>query len=121
MRGLVFLTGRSKDGIISGGINIAPAEIEAAAAQHPAVDRVVVVGVPSDRWGETPVVVAVPRAGWEFTFNDLLRHCRSVLTSYKRPTAAGLIDTFPTTGIGKTAKNAVRTMIADGIIRLVRV
>ncbi|MGH3518494.1 MAG: class I adenylate-forming enzyme family protein [Haloechinothrix sp.] len=120
-RGLVFLTGRSKDLIISGGINIAPMEIEAVASQHPAVERVIVVGVPSGRWGETPVVVAVPRPGWEFTSDDLLSHCRSLLSSYMRPTGAALIDAFPTTGIGKTAKDAVRKMIADGKISLVRV
>lgn len=120
-RGLVFLTGRRKDIIISGGINIAPCEIEAVAAQHPAVERVIVVGVPSERWGETPVVVAVPRAGWEFTSEELLSHCRSQLTSYMRPTGAGLVDAFPTTGIGKTAKDAVKRMIIDGKVSLVRV
>ncbi|MFI9837507.1 class I adenylate-forming enzyme family protein [Nonomuraea sp. NPDC051941] len=120
-RGMVFLTGRSKDIIISGGINIAPVEIEAVAAQHPAVERAIVVGVPSDRWGETPVVVAVPRRGSALTADDLLAHCRSLLTSYKRPTGAGLIDILPTTGIGKAAKDAVRKMIADGEITLVRI
>ncbi|MFF2852574.1 class I adenylate-forming enzyme family protein [Streptomyces sp. NPDC058001] len=120
-RGLVFLTGRSKDIIISGGINIAPVEIEDIAAQHPAVERVLVVGIPSARWGETPVVVAVPRAGRPLTADELLHHCRDRLTGYKRPTGAGLIDTFPTTGIGKTAKDAVRKMIVDGKIRIVRV
>ncbi|WPB87806.1 class I adenylate-forming enzyme family protein [Streptomyces malaysiensis] len=120
-RGLVFLTGRSKDVIISGGINIAPAEIEAVAARHPAVERVVVVGVRSERWGETPVVVAVPRPGRTVTADELLDHCRSRLVGYKRPTGAGLIDSLPTTGIGKAAKDAVRKMITDGKIRLVRV
>lgn len=120
-RGLVFLTGRSKDIIISGGINIAPVEIEAVAAQHPAIERAIVVGVPSERWGETPVVVAVPRPGWGFTSDDLLSHCRSQLTGHMRPTGAGLIDAFPTTGIGKAAKEAVKKMIVDGKISLVRV
>ncbi|SEE73700.1 class I adenylate-forming enzyme family protein [Jiangella alba] len=120
-RGLVFLTGRSKDIIISGGINIAPAEIEAVAARHPSVERAVVVGVPSERWGETPVVVAVPRPGRALTADDLLSHCRSLLSSYKRPTGAGLIDALPTTGIGKTAKDTVRKMIVDGKINVVRV
>ncbi|WP_419999948.1 class I adenylate-forming enzyme family protein [Streptomyces boninensis] len=119
-RGMVFLTGRSKDIIISGGINIAPAEIEAVAAAHPAVERVVVVGIPSARWGETPVVVAVPRPGRAVTSAALLDHCRSRLAGFKRPTGAGLIDSFPTTGIGKTAKDAVRRMIVDGKISLVR-
>jgi len=120
-RGLVYLTGRSKDIIISGGINIAPVEIEAVASQHPAVERAVVVGVASDRWGETPVVVAVPRRGSALTPDDLLSHCRSLLSSYKRPTGAGLVDAFPTTGIGKTAKDAVEKMVVDGKIAIVRI
>ncbi|SDU46705.1 class I adenylate-forming enzyme family protein [Jiangella alkaliphila] len=120
-RGMVYLTGRSKDIIISGGINIAPAEIEAVAARHPAVERAIVVGVPSERWGETPVVVAVARPSSALTAGDLLAHCRSLLTTYKRPTGAGLIDSLPTTGIGKTAKDAVKKMIVNGEIDLVRI
>lgn len=120
-RGLVFLTGRSKDVIISGGINVVPAEIEAVASQHPAVERVLVVGVPSERWGETPVVVAIARTGAALTPEDVLSHCRTVLTGHMRPTGAGLVDAFPTTGIGKAAKDEVRKMIMNGKIRLVRV
>ena len=80
-RGRVFLTGRLKDLIISGGLNIAPAEIEAVACEHPGVVSAVVVGIPDDRWGETPVVVAVPARGNGVAARDVLQHCRRELTS----------------------------------------
>lgn len=119
-QGLLYLTGRKKDIIISGGINISPAEIETVACRHPAVERATVVGVPSSQWGETPVVIAVARAGAALSPNDLLDHCRSRLGGYKRPTAAGVVDSLPTTGIGKTAKDAVRRQILNGEIDVVR-
>ncbi|WP_445259241.1 class I adenylate-forming enzyme family protein [Nocardioides aurantiacus] len=118
-RGLVFLTGRRKDIIISGGINISPGEIEAVAGTHPGVQEAVVVGIPSDRWGETPVVVAVARPNQALSAHELVRHCRTHLSSFKKPSAAALVPQLPTTGIGKADKATVRKMIADGVIDLV--
>jgi acyl-CoA synthetase (AMP-forming)/AMP-acid ligase II len=119
-RGRVFLTGRLKDLIISGGLNIAPAEIEAVACEHPGILTAVVVGVPDDRWGETPVVVAVPARGNGVAARDVLHHCRRALTPFKRPSAAALVDELPATGIGKSAKAVIRRQILDGEIELVR-
>jgi acyl-CoA synthetase (AMP-forming)/AMP-acid ligase II len=119
-RGRVFLTGRLKDLIISGGLNVAPAEIEAVACEHPGVLTAIVVGIPDERWGETPVVVAVPARGNGVAARDVLHHCRRELTSFKRPSAAALVDALPSTGIGKSAKAVVRQQILDGEIALVR-
>ncbi len=119
-RGRVFLTGRLKDLIISGGLNVAPAEIEAVACEHPGILTAVVVGIPDERWGETPVVVAVPARDNGVAASDVLRHCRRELTSFKRPTAAALVDVLPATGIGKSAKAVIRQQILDGEIDLVR-
>ena len=118
--GRVFLTGRLKDLIISGGLNVAPAEIEAVACEHPGILTAVVVGIPDERWGETPVVVAVPARGNGIAADDVLRHCRESLTSFKRPSAAALVDALPSTGIGKSAKSVIRRRILDGEIELVR-
>ena len=118
-RGLLFLTGRQKDIIISGGFNVAPAEIESIAFDHGGLQEVIVVGVKSERWGETPVVVAVPKADSGVSAHELLDHCRTKLSSFKRPSAAALVDSIPTTGIGKSDKATVRRMIADGEITLV--
>jgi len=119
-RGRVFLTGRLKDLIISGGLNIAPAEIEAVACEHPGILTAVVVGIPDDRWGETPVVVAVPTRDNGVAARDVLHHCRRELTPFKRPSAAALVDVLPATGIGKSAKAVIRQQILDGEIALVR-
>ena len=119
-RGRVFLTGRLKDLIISGGLNVAPAEIEAVACEHPGILTAVVVGIPDDRWGETPVVVAVPARDNGVAARDVLHHCRRELTSFKRPSAAALVDVLPATGIGKSAKAVIRQQILDGEIALVR-
>ena len=119
-RGFIHLTGRLKDIIISGGINIAPREIEDVASSCPGVESAIVIGIPSATWGETPIVIGVPRRGHPLTPEELLAHCRQGLSGYKRPTGAGLVDRIPTTGIGKAAKDLIRQMILNGEIRLVR-
>jgi acyl-CoA synthetase (AMP-forming)/AMP-acid ligase II len=118
--GLLHLKGRLKDLIISGGMNIVPAEIELTACRHPRVATAAVVGVPDPRWGETPVVVAVPTSGNTLTPADVLAFCRAELAGYKRPTAAGLVDSLPQTGIGKIAKGVLRDRVMSGEIPVVR-
>jgi acyl-CoA synthetase (AMP-forming)/AMP-acid ligase II len=118
--GLLFLSGRLKDVIISGGLNIVPAEIEAVACRHPQVAVAAVVGIPDARWGETPVVVAVPTPGATITAGDVLEHCRHGLASFKRPSGAALVEVLPVTGIGKSAKTVIRQQVLDGTIALVR-
>jgi acyl-CoA synthetase (AMP-forming)/AMP-acid ligase II len=120
-RGRVYLTGRLKDIIITGGLNVAPAEIEAIACHHPGVGAAAVVGIPDLRWGETPVVVGVARDGnGGLTADSLLQHCRQGLKGFKRPSAAAVVESLPSTGIGKIAKNLLRDQIVRGEIALVR-
>lgn len=118
--GQVRLTGRLKDLIISGGLNIAPGELEAAACRHPNVAAAAAVGIPDERWGETPVIVAVAASGHPLTPAELLEHCRSQLSRYKRPSAAAIVPHLPQTGIGKSAKAAIREAIVRGEVELVR-
>jgi fatty-acyl-CoA synthase len=118
--GQVRLTGRLKDLIISGGLNIAPAELEAAACRHPRVAAAAAVGIPDERWGETPVIVAVAASGNQLTPAELLEHCRSQLAGYKRPSAAAIVPQLPQTGIGKSAKSAIRDAVLRGEVELVR-
>lgn len=119
-QGRVYLTGRLKDIIISGGLNVAPAEIEAFACHHPAVGAAAVVGVPHARWGETPIVIGVPREGESLDAAVLLDYCRQGLKGFKRPSAAAVVPALPSTGIGKIAKNLLRDQIVKGEISIVR-
>ena len=118
--GALMLTGRLKDLIITGGMNVAPAEIEAVACRHPSVASAVVVGIPDSRWGETPVVVAVGQPGAQLLPGELLAFCRDRLADYKRPSGAALVDRLPLTGIGKSAKGLIRQQVLDGEVELVR-
>ncbi len=119
-RGWLHLTGRLKDIIISGGLNVAPAEIEAFACHHPEVGAAAVVGIPDERWGETPVVIGVARNGAPLTPEALLDYCRHGLKGFKRPTAAAVVDALPSTGIGKIAKQILRDQIVNGELSIVR-
>ncbi len=116
--GRLHLTGRLKDVILSGGFTISPAELEAVACRHPAVASASVVGVPDDRFGETPAVLAVPYAGATVSATEVLAHCRSSVSSFKRPSAAAIVDSLPVTGIGKLAKRPLREAIERGEIEL---
>ena len=118
--GYLRLTGRLKDLIISGGLNIAPAEIEAVACRHPRVAAAAVVGIPDPDWGETPIVVAVPANGDSVSAAEVLEFCRAQLTGFKRPSGAALMDALPVTGIGKSSKSEIRRRIIDGELILVR-
>jgi acyl-CoA synthetase (AMP-forming)/AMP-acid ligase II len=103
--GFLYLTGRSKDMIIRGGVNIYPAEIEQTLATHPAVVEVAVVGWPSQERGEEVAAFVVCRAG--VTEQDLLAHCRGSLAPYKIPRGIFIIDQLPKSGLGKVLKPAL--------------
>lgn len=106
--GYLFLTDRIKDMIISGGENIYPAELENVIAGMCGIDEVAVIGVPDERWGETPKVVAVRRAGSDLTSADVVAHCRARLAHYKCPTTVEWVDELPRTASGKVLKHVLR-------------
>jgi acyl-CoA synthetase (AMP-forming)/AMP-acid ligase II len=102
--GYLHVTGRSKELIISGGMNVFPAEVEAVLESHPKVRSAAVFGLPDERWGET-VVAAVERsveASEEVvTAEDLIEHCRAHLSGHKKPTRLWFVDALPRTPSGK--------------------
>ncbi|MCE8534733.1 long-chain-fatty-acid--CoA ligase [Ruegeria pomeroyi] len=106
--GHVFLFDRYKDMIISGGENIYPAEIENVLNGHPAVAQVGVIGVPHERWGETPLAVVVLKDGQSATAEDLIAHCRADLARYKCPTRVVFADSLPRNASGKLLKPEMR-------------
>ena len=106
--GFYFICDRKSDMIISGGMNIYPAEIEAALERHPAVQEVAVFGVPSEEWGESVHAVVVPRAGHVVAADELATFARGYLAGYKVPRSIAFADELPKTGSGKILKRSLR-------------
>ncbi len=110
--GFLVLVDRKKDMVISGGFNIYPGDLEAVAREHPAVAEVAVVGVPSERWGETPVAFVVARDGARFDAAEVLEWCNARLGKMQRLAAVERVESLPRSGIGKVLKRELRASYA---------
>ncbi len=115
----VVLADRKKDVIISGGENVSSIEVEDALFQHPAVAEAAVIGVPSEKWGETVIALVVLAPGEEATEADLIAHCRDRLAHYKCPTRIEFRDELARTATGKLQKFKLREPYWEGYERQV--
>lgn len=108
--GYIWLVDRKSNMIISGGENVYPSEVEAVIGQHPAVRDVAVVGVPHDKWGETPLAVVVLHQGAEATEAELRDWCRARLAGFKCPSRIVFVDEteMPRTATGKVLHRILR-------------
>ncbi|MBK9178140.1 MAG: AMP-binding protein [Acidimicrobiales bacterium] len=106
--GYLFICDRKKDMVISGGMNIYPAEIESALEHHPDVFDVAVFGIPSEEWGESVHAVVVPRPGSGLSEADVVAFAREHLAHYRVPRSVSFIDELPRTGSGKILKRELR-------------
>jgi fatty-acyl-CoA synthase/long-chain acyl-CoA synthetase len=106
--GYLYICDRKKDMIISGGMNIYPAEIEAALDHHPDVLEAAVFGTPSEEWGEVVHAVVVVREGGSLDAEGVMAFAREHLASYKVPRAVTFVDELPKTGSGKILKRELR-------------
>ncbi|MBZ0111744.1 MAG: long-chain fatty acid--CoA ligase [Thermoanaerobaculia bacterium] len=107
--GFYTIAGRQKDMIISGGVNVYPAEIEGVLVQHPGVEDAAVVGVPDERWGEVGVAYIVRRSNAESPREEELREFLAPrLARFKTPKAFRFIDHLPRTDYGKVIKGRLR-------------
>jgi acyl-CoA synthetase (AMP-forming)/AMP-acid ligase II len=106
--GFLTLMDRRKDMIISGGFNVYPSDLEAVLVQHPAVAEAAVVGVASQRWGETPVAFVVTEVGAGGTANQLRDWTNARLGKTQRLAAVEIIDALPRSAIGKILKRELR-------------
>ncbi|MFF0384275.1 hypothetical protein [Streptomyces sp. NPDC004286] len=102
---------RRAGAIISGGENIAAAEVERVLVTHPAVAEAAVVGRPDPRWGEAPVAFVVARPEVPLEAADLEGHCRERLGPLKTPKEYRLLPELPRTAIGKTHKAQLRELL----------
>jgi long-chain acyl-CoA synthetase len=109
--GYLFLRDRAKDMIISGGVNIYPAEVEAVLAAHPAIGDVAVIGVPDAEWGESVKAIVEVTAGVvpsDALADELIAWCRSRLSGFKCPRSVDFHDSLPRSDAGKVYKRRLR-------------
>ena len=111
--GYFTLKGRSKDLIITGGLNVYPPEVELVLVEHPAVAECAVVGCQDDEWGERITAVIVLRAGQTSTAEAISSYCRQYLASYKVPRTVIFVDELPANALGKVQKAKLRASLCD--------
>ena len=106
--GYLFICDRKKDMIISGGVNIYPAEIEAVLYQHPQVMDVAVFGIPDDEWGESVFCILQPKPGETIDLDEMRAFADEHMAGYKRPRGYEIRDELPRTDAGKLLKRLLR-------------
>ena len=112
--GFVYICDRIRDLVISGGVNIYPAEIEDVLHRHPAVQDVAVFGVPDDSWGERLHAAVQPRPGAALTADELIAFTRAHLADYKVPREISFHDALPRDTAGKLVKRVLRDPFWSG-------
>lgn len=105
--GYVYILDRKKDMILVSGFNVYPNEVEAAAAQHPDVIEAAAIGVPNERSGETVKLFVIPR-NKDLTAEQVIEHCRTLLSGYKVPKHVEFRDTLPRSNVGKILRRKLK-------------
>jgi fatty-acyl-CoA synthase len=106
--GYTEIRDRLKDVIISGGENISSVEVEGVLLRHPAVQEVAIVGLPDEKWGETPHAFVVLRDGAEASEADIIALARERLAHFKAPRGVSFVTELPKTATGKIQKFVLR-------------
>ncbi len=118
--GFLWVDGRLKDMIISGGENVSPAEVEIALQEDPDIVEAAVVGRPDARWGERVVAVVVARPGAQLEPDAVMARLEGRIARFKQPKQVFVVDALPRTALGKVRKEDVRSLVAqldDGAAR----
>jgi fatty-acyl-CoA synthase/long-chain acyl-CoA synthetase len=106
--GYYYICDRRIDMIISGGVNIYPAEIEAVLHAHPSVVDAAVIGVPDEHWGESVKAVVQLRPDARTTAEELIAFCADRVASYKKPRSIDIVEELPRDPAGKLLKRKIR-------------
>jgi len=112
--GYLSISDRKKDVIITGGENVSSIEVEDVLFSHPAVAEVAVIGVPSEKWGETIKALVVLAEGAEATEADLIAWCKERAAGYKAPTSIEFREELARTATGKLQKFKLRQPYWEG-------
>jgi acyl-CoA synthetase (AMP-forming)/AMP-acid ligase II len=115
--GYYFICDRKIDMVISGGVNIYPAEVEAVLFEHPAVEDAAIIGVPNEEYGEEVKAVVKLKPGATATEAELIEFCNHRVAGYKRPKSVDFIEDFPRDVAGKTQKRRLRDRYWEGLNR----
>jgi long-chain acyl-CoA synthetase len=110
--GYLALVDRARDGVITGGYNVYPREVEDVLADDPSVADVAVIGVPDDEWGERIVAVVVPRDGARLDPALLDARCLAMIARHKRPRQYVVRADLPRNPAGKVLKRVLRDAVA---------
>jgi long-chain acyl-CoA synthetase len=113
--GFYYIVDRAVDMIISGGVNIYPAEIEAVLYRHPDIFDAGIIGVPDPGWGEKIVAYVIPKPGVSLTADDVIRRVSDNLASYKKPKEVIFVDELPYSPSGKLLKRELREMYGKAL------
>ncbi len=106
--GFLYILDRKKDMILSGGVNVFPKDIEETVARHPEVADVAVIGVPHDKWGETPLALIIRRPGSSLTAEELTQWANGRLAKHQRLSGVEFRDELPRNALGKVLKKDLR-------------
>lgn len=116
--GFVYIAGRKKEMIISGGENIYPLEVEKVIYEIADVDEVAVIGVPHDKWGETPIAFIVLKKETNFTDEKLKEYCTKKLARYKVPSLFKIVSALPKNATGKIDKATLKKYYVEEVMSL---
>lgn len=108
-----LMVGRLKEMIKTGGENVASARVEAVVGEHPDVERVAVIGLPDERWGEAVTAVVVPAAGTVIEPDALIGFARERLAGYETPKRVVVVDELPLDFVGKVRKYELRRQLLE--------
>ncbi len=111
--GFVYIVDRWKDMYISGGENVYPAEVENVLYQLPQIAEAAIIGVPSEKWGETGKAVLVLKPGEQLDGDAVIAHCIKHLAKFKVPQSVEFIEALPRNATGKVLKRELRDQYVD--------
>jgi malonyl-CoA/methylmalonyl-CoA synthetase len=111
--GYLTITGRAKELIITGGLNVYPREVELALEEQPGIAQAAVVGVPSAQWGEEVVAFVIPRPGAVVTPDAVITAVRRRLAPYKCPKRVFMVDQFPRNDMGKVRRDELAQLAKE--------
>ncbi len=106
--GFLYIVGRKKEMIVSGGENIYPREIEELLYRHPKIEEAAIIGVPDPLWGEAVRAVIVLKKGESMTEEEVIKYCKDHLASYKKPKSVEFVEGLPRNPSGKVLKTVLR-------------